>query len=103
MDFGNALLLGSTVFLIVELANQLIPNLEGRWKVLLAIIAGQAGAWTVANSDWGAKQIVSGLRLDTMNGVSLILVGLALAGVAVGAKQGLKAIANVGQNRSETP
>lgn len=103
MDFGSAILLVSTVFLVVELANQLIPGLEGRWKVLLALIAGQAASFVVANSDWGSKQVVDGLRLDTMNGVSLVLVGLALAGLAVGIKQVLKSVANIGENRSATP
>lgn len=103
MDFGTSSMLVFMVFLVVELANQLVPNLEGRWKVLLAIVAGQATAIAVANSDWGVKQVIDGIKLDTMNGFSLALVGLALAGLAVGAKQGLKALANVGQNRSATP
>lgn len=103
MDFGNAILLVSSVFLVVELANQLIPGLEGRWKVLAAIVAGQGSAVAVANSDWGVKQVIDGIALDTMNGFSLVLVGLALSGLAVGLKQVLKSVANIGENRSETP
>lgn len=103
MDFGNAALLVATVFLVVELVNQIVPNLTGQIKVLIAIVAGQASAISVANSDWGVKQVIDDIRLDQMNGFSLFLVGLALAGVAVVAKQGLKAVANIGENRSETP
>lgn len=103
MDFGNALLLVAMVFLVVELANQLIPNLEGRWKVIVALVVGQVLAEVVANSDWGSRQVIDGLRLDRMNALSLVLVGLALAGLAVGFKQGFKAIANIGENRSATP
>lgn len=104
MDFGNALLLVATVFLIVEFANQLIPNLDGRFKVLIAIVAGQLASVLVAHSGaWGAKQVIDGVSLDKMNGAALVLVGLSLAGLAVGLKQGLKAVANIGENHSQTP
>lgn len=103
MDFGSALLLASMPFLLTELAAQVFTTMQGRVKVALAIVFAQAATWCVANSDWGSKQVVSGIRLDQMNGFSLVLVGIALAGLAVLGKQGLKAVANVGQNRSATP
>lgn len=99
MDFGNALLLIATVFLIVELAARLVPAMSAQVKVIVAIVAGQAATELVAHSDWGAKQVVSGLALNSMNVGSLILVGLALTGLAVGVKQTLSAVANVGENK----
>lgn len=104
MDFGNAAMLTFTVFVLVELINQLFPGLEGRWKVIAALAAGQTTAISVANSDWGVKQVIDGIRLDMMNGFSLFLVGLALAGLAVGFNVLVrKGLANIGENRPGTP
>lgn len=99
MDFGNALLLVSTVFLIVELAARLVPKMGAQAKVVVAVVAGQAATQLVAHSDWGAKQVISGLALNAMNVGSLILVGLALTGLAVVGKQTLSALSNIGQNQ----
>lgn len=101
MDFGSALLLVSTVFLVVELIGRLVPEIDARVKVVIAIIAGQAVAFLTANSDWGPKQVVDGIPLDKMNGGSLVLVGLALAGVATIGKQALNTVSNIGENKGD--
>lgn len=98
MDFGNAALLASTVFLIVELVALLVPNCPSQAKIVVAILAGQASALLVAHSEWGAKQVVDGIALNTMNAASLVLVGLALTGLAVIGKQALGAVRNIGEN-----
>jgi hypothetical protein len=99
MDFGNAALLASTVFLIVELVGRIFPALGGREKIIVAFLAGQLSTFLVAQSDWGSKQIVDGIALDSMNWYSLAIVGLALAGLAVIGKQVIGSIANIGENQ----
>jgi len=101
VDFGNALLLVSTVFLVVEFVARLFPTITAREKVIAAIVAGQAATIVVANSDWGAKQVVDGLALDKMNGASLVIVGLAVAGLATIGKQALTAVTNIGENKKD--
>ena len=99
MDIGNASLLAFVVFLLVEFAKLIYPKLAGPALAIFLIVAGQVTAFAVAHSDWGKTQVVKGLHLDTMNGVSLALVGLAVAGLAAaGNKVFVQAVSRIGSN-----
>lgn len=98
MDFGSAILLTAVVFLIVELVARIFPAMTGREKNIAALGAGELTAFLVAHSSWAHKQVVSGIALDTMGWVSLVLVGLSLAGLAIVGKQVLNSVSNIGEN-----
>lgn len=98
MDFGSSALLVATVFLVVEFVSRIFPTLGPREKVIAALIVGQASTEIVAHSDWGVKQVIDGIALNSMNTGSLILVGLAVAGLATIGKQALTAVTNIGEN-----
>jgi hypothetical protein len=85
MDFGNAVLLVGAVFLAVTFVFAMIPDAwenNRQLRILIVLAVGQIITVVVANSDWGAKQIVDGLALENMNGPSLFIVGLSVAGLA---------------------
>lgn len=97
MDFGQATLLAATLFALIELTKLVLPDLSKRQLAVAIIVWCQLVPRGVAHSDWGAKQIIDGLRLDSMNEFSLAIVGVALAGLAAIAYKLVAGIPNIGE------
>jgi hypothetical protein len=104
LDFGNALLPGFIIFLLVELYTAIEEAVAARdWKavrkIVFIILAGQVAILATAHSDWGDKNVVEGISLNVMNGVSLAIAGLAVAGLmAFGNKVAVKALSRIGSS-----
>jgi hypothetical protein len=104
MDVGNAALLVFVAFAITQFVKQLIPGTaDPRIVQAAALLVGIGATVLVGHSDWGHKQVIDGIPLDTMNGASQLLVGLAIGSGATALHQTLRAVSNVGQNQPPTP
>lgn len=107
MDFGNAALLVGAVFLAVAFVFAMIPDRfeqNRQLRILIVLAVGQILTNVVAHSDWGTKQIVDGIALKNMNGSSIAIVGLAVAGLAAIANKLITyAIPNIGENQPRPP
>lgn len=104
MDFGNAALLSLVVFVLVEVFKEVAPDrvLAFRGSTILAALAlGIGSAFVVAETAWGNDNVVGGKPLDTLNGWSLLVVGILLGAGAVGIHKVLGAVKSIGENQPE--
>lgn len=100
MDLSQALLPGFLVFAIIAgISEATGGNLHSAVKVPLAFILGIATVVLVAQSDFGHSQIVADKALDTLNGASQVIVGLAVGATAVIVNVAQNAVKNIGQNQ----
>lgn len=104
MDLQNATLLALVVFVLVEVAKQVVPDsiqaVKG-FTILSALVLGVAAAFLVAETAWGKDQIVNGHSLADINAASKAVVGLLAGAGAVGIHKVLSAVSNVGENQPE--
>jgi hypothetical protein len=102
MNFGSAIFLSFVVFLVVEMARELIyGDNTGRIKLAVAIVVANVMTPVVAHSSWANSQVIEGVKLGTMGWQDQVIVALGLAGLAaLTVKIGVKAVSNIGQNRS---
>lgn len=106
MEFDQAALLVALVYGGVEVAKKLFPagwseSIREKATIAASFVLGIGGSFLVAESAWGNEQVVGNKPLDTLNGYSLVVVGIALALAAVTLHKLIGAVKNVGENQPE--
>lgn len=102
MDLSTALPLIAAVFVVMELIKGIFPKISSQQKIIAAVVVGQAVTFLFAHSDFGNQAIISKIQVDSMGFAALILVGLAVAGVAAFGQQVVQnAIPSIGENKAE--
>lgn len=103
MDFGKALLLIAVVLVLTDVVKQIVPNLDARLTVLVAVAIGIAATFLTGASVWANEQVVGGHSLGNLDTPSKLLVGLMVGTGAGVTDKVLNAVRNIGQNQGSRP
>lgn len=99
MDLSGAAVLIAVTLGLVQMVKASVPQLSSRLVPLVTLAIGAIATVIVGNSDWGDTQKIGTKALSSLNGWSLAVVAIAVGGLAAAAYTGLKAVANIGQNK----
>ena len=99
MDLSGAAVLIAVTLGLTQMVKKSFPSIHARLVPAIAIVVGVIATVVTANSDWGDSQKIGDKVLSSLNGWSLAVVAVAVAALSAAAYTGLKAIANVGQNK----
>ena len=102
LDLTSALLLGGSLFTVMQLLKKAIPKLGGWYVIVATLVLAYAVTAAIAHSTLGADQVVNGITLPHLNWADQGLVALQLAGISVFGAEVLLAGKNIGEN-NDTP
>lgn len=102
MDLSGAAVLIAVTLGLTQMVKTSFPAIPNRAVPLVAIVVGVVATVITANSDWGDSQKIGDKVLSSLNGFSLAVVAVAVAALSAAAYTGLKAVANIGQNKEDS-
>lgn len=103
LDLSSAVVLGLVVLGLVTLVRSAMAGGDKLKTAVIVIVIAVVAVFLVSASDFASEEVVLDRPLDSLNVWSQLVVAILLAGVASAAWEGLKAVANVGENRTPTP
>lgn len=100
LDLTSALLLGGSLFTIVQLLKKAIPKLNGWPVIAVTLVLAYLVTVTVAHSMLGELEVVNGIALPQLNWADQLIVAVQLAGISVFGAEVLLAGKSIGENNN---
>lgn len=103
MNVLDAVMLMALVYVLVNYAKQLFPNMDGRITQTVVFIAAIGAVFLMAETVWAREQVISGHALDTLNAGSKITAGLLIGAGSTVIDRVESAVRNIGAPAEPEP